>query len=411
MAAIPQMTPYGIYNIKYKASPKRAEATEQTLPATAYGKSYNPLSFLRAFQGLASEGILSQKDAYRKQIVDVMTSANSLSDVAEGFMDKDWPGLKFAGQAGIKGETMRGARPAEYDIMVTRLAQPHAYGSETVPSGSRDILEPGTYDLEITTQIGREKAIFDVRPKDTARFTLARIADAVNSFSQSVTAKITEENGLEQLQLVARENGKNGSFSLSSSSDWLDHLKIGLLQSGQDGEAIVDGKAYATKDNKLELDEGRLKVSFTQAGSGRIGVVPDQEGAILSLELLVKAYNNFNETMQSASNKTDKGGRLLGAATSLFEGSNGKELAAVGLHMNEDGRLSLDEGKAGQAAGEDIFKVRDILGKGAAFAFYNMANSVQRSPVSYYFAPSGGEAVSLNNTPDKWQGIFVDIAA
>ncbi len=414
MTVIPQMTPYGIYNITYRNSAKRAEVVESKAPVTGYGRAYDSLSFLRAFQGLAGESIALQKNEYRKQIVDVMTSAHTLSEVAEEFLSDDWPGLKLEGQDGIKGEVLKEAQQKEYQVEVRQLAESHTYQSRSLAAGERDILPPGTYDLEIMTKKGREKTVFDVRAKDTARYTMARIADSINTFSANVAAKVIKEDGFAYLEIKAKSSGGEGTFQLASSTgSWLEELGLSLRQSGMDGEVMVDGSVYKTNNNKLELDDGKLKLAFSKTGKGKVGIAPDKEGAIMSMGLLAQAYNNFSSMIKNASNSTDKGTRLLNAASGMFKGTNSEAFVAAGLSMDENGELAFSPEKAGKATNDNLLQVRELLAKGAAFAFYNIANSVQNSPISYYFSLSGpsGTLEKLENLPEKWQGIFVDIAA
>ena len=403
-----QMTPYGIYDLKYAKKIAEQGNIKKMAPAANAARVYETVatpSFLPS-KVLGLKLSMSQNE-YRKNIFVVMSAAKSLTDAAERLIDENWPKPKTETATDVVAATLaENAAIQEHSVEVMRLASMHNFQSRQLSVSEQGFAAKGTYSVLIEKNSEVQKAVFTLGSNDNARLVAYKVADAINSFTKVAYAETSEEKGKITLSVSAVESGKEGVFSLSDDvGDILRKLSVNLVQEGGDGFVRVDGLEHKLKNNHLAVDEGRVKMDFLSIGTVRVNIVADNNRSLYALKTLVNNYNNFKEKFEAADNTTKRAKEMFDTFDNLFSSQLKNNRLAVTL--DAEGFLNLHENKCMSLLREDPSLVNNVKDSGHALVpvLYNMANSIRQNPLSTYF-------VSLTTDTGiafKFNGIVVDM--
>lgn len=260
-----------------------------------------------------------------------------------------------------------------YQVEVTALAQSQQVRSSAFAASDEEV---GTGTLTITVGSG-DPVVITIGEDDK---TLAGIALAINDAEAGVTAGVVNDgNGNYYLTLASEETGTANTISLSiDDDDLVDNDAAGLsklyttpaaqtltqTQAAANAALSVNGIAVERSGNTIsDLIEG-LTITLKQDDVGNpfeLVVARDNSTITANVKDFVKQYNALNETLKSLSgynSATKKGGILQGDSLTRQmqgqvrafmhrqfgdSGQDIRRLSDLGLSVDKDGKLSLNE--------------------------------------------------------------------
>jgi flagellar hook-associated protein 2 len=274
-----------------------------------------------------------------------------------------------------------------YKIEVTQLASALKASSGAFTDSSTQI---GTGTLTIT--VGGQAMNLSI---DGSHGSLASIRDAINKASDNPGVSATIVNGTDGAHLVlsgTRTGAANG-FTVSSSGgdgglaafDYDPAAGSGnglsVINAASDALYTIDGLAANSAGNSVSTAIDGLTLNLSTLGISTVSVADDPSKATSALTNLVNTYNSFvgiyqNLTKYDATSKT--AGAMIGDATlnginstlsRIIGGSaNGATLSSIGISLQVDGTLKLDNDKLSAALGDGGKQVSDLFGGDNGFS-------------------------------------------
>jgi flagellar hook-associated protein 2 len=322
------------------------------------------------------------------------------------------------------------AAPGTYSLEVTQLAQAQKLVAAGQASTATAIgigtlsfefgtISGGTFNSSTGTYTGATYTGNGAGAKTvtigTANNTLTGIRDAINAAKIGVTASIVNDGSGSpyRLALSVADSGQANSLKISVSGDAaLSNLLAhdpsatqNLSETATARNAVIklDGVTITKTKNTISdaLDGVTLNLLKTNVGSPTTLSVVRDTGAIKgSVEGLVKAYNDINNTIRtlSAFNAGTKTGSVLQGDVTLIgvqsqiratlgqaltgTGGSYNNLAQIGVTFQKEGTLALDAAKftaALEAAPNDIAALFAATGKAtdAAIRFVSATDATK----------------------------------
>ena len=282
---------------------------------------------------------------------------------------------------GVTASSTAEAGTYSIEVLQTALAQ------RTASSNFADratVLNGGTaFKLNLSIG-GVSKGAIDVT---TA--TPAGMVSAINGAKLGVTAQlINTGNGFNVV--VTGETGAAQNFSLTSQISSTNNPVSGVsfetqLQTATNARFKVNGLEVTRSSNSVNnvIDGVTLELFTNTNGAARLDLNRDTAGIKSNVQGLVKAYNDFEETLKilgdRASEVEEFGGVLAGesllqsvrnqvramiTSTSTTPGTTIKAARDVGLSIDRLGKLTLDEAKLDKALQNNFVEVSTMFSAG-----------------------------------------------
>lgn len=282
---------------------------------------------------------------------------------------------------GVTASSTAEAGTYSIEVLQTALAQ------RTASSNFADratVLNGGTaFKLNLSIG-GVSKGAIDVT---TA--TPAGMVSAINGAKLGVTAQlINTGNGFNVV--VTGETGAAQNFSLTSQITGTNNPVSGVsfetqLQTATNARFKVNGLEVTRSSNSVNnvIDGVTLELFTNTNGAARLDLNRDTAGIKSNVQGLVKAYNDFEETLKilgdRASEVEEFGGALAGesllqsvrsqvramiTSTSTTPGTTIKAARDVGLSIDRLGKLTLDEAKLDKALQNNFVEVSTMFSAG-----------------------------------------------
>ena len=274
-----------------------------------------------------------------------------------------------------------GAVPGEYAVEVTQLAQAHRLAS-TGQASSSTAIGSSTGERTLTFDFGTVGGSFSGGKTVTVQTgaTLADVRDAINSANIGVSATIVNDGSSApyRLTLSSTQTGAANSMRIAVSgedygdtalSDLLTYDPAGTKQmsqtaAAQDALLKVNGIAVTKASNTVSdvVPGVTLTLKKTNTGSPTsLSVAYDTEAVTTAVKGFVDAYNKVDKSIKdissydAASKKAGTlyndsavrsiRGQMRGLVTSALSGSGLTRLNQIGIEMQTDGTLKLDNNK------------------------------------------------------------------
>ncbi len=274
-----------------------------------------------------------------------------------------------------------------YNVVVDHLASSLKASSGAFVDSNAPV---GTGTLSIT--VGGQVMNLEL---DASNNSLAQVRDAINKASDNPGVSATIVNGTDGAHLVlsgTRTGAANG-FSVSSSGGdgGLAALNydvnassgnaLSVINPAQDAAYSIDGLPGTSAGNTISGAIDGLTLNLVAAGSSTLAVSNDSSKASSALSNLVSTYNSFvgiyqNLTKYDATSGT--AGALIGDATlnginstlSRIVGgtANGTTLSSIGISLQVDGTLKLDNDKLTSTLSDGGKQVGNLFGGASGFA-------------------------------------------
>lgn len=357
----------------------------------------------------------------------------SLEDAASDLMSSStWSARTFSSSntSALTGTATSSAVATSFSVNVINLAQAQSTHSSAVSTGSA-IGMAGQLRITLGSWSGANFSAgsageVSVNIEDTD--TLSDIASKLNAADAGIVATVVTSGGFDQLVVQSTETGASNGFQiqafdelggllgddstalgkLSYASDGNALYGMAWSQDGQDASATIGGITVTSATNTIKDVMSGVTLQLSQTTTAPVTVVigTDTDSMKTKLQAFVDAYNTLTSNISTltAYNATTKvAGTLQGDSTAVGiqntlrrmfgaagpSGTSFTHLSDIGIEMQSDGTLSIDDTKLSNALTKPE-ELKTFLGdagsstttSGLARRFYDFAfgaNSVSGS--------------------------------
>ncbi|NYS59737.1 flagellar filament capping protein FliD [Vreelandella salicampi] len=345
--------------------------------------------------GLNLNGLLDQlEDAERGKLVPItrqqeqqnakisaygkiQTSLDGFKDAVDALND---PKLYQSLSANVRGDEISAttdaeALPGSYRVEVSQLATSGTLASSQVTDASAPLTLNGATQIELTFN-GKDSVAIEI----AADSSLEEIRDAINAKKDAgVSASVIFDGTGHRLALSSSETGDNASiqsFKFYAGDDRSTEITVndspegaltsGTAMSGQDAKLTVNGIPITSDTNQVEgaiqgvtLNLSELNIGVEETASSTVTIERDTLKIREAVGDFVKAFNDMKETIGTLTKYSDErenAGELLGDSTvrtiegrlrsALTNGVAGGEFSTLnqlGITLQRDGTLEIDD--------------------------------------------------------------------
>ncbi len=287
------------------------------------------------------------------QVKDAFAAMNDASEYAAIKVDNSNTAA-FSVSASASAES--GARTIKVDSLVAPQRSLMGGFSDTTTAISAS-------DFTITLSTGGTDTAVAIT---AATSSPADIVDAINDSAAGVTAKLvnTGDSANPYKILLTGQNGSAKAFTMST--DLGAGLSMTAVTEASDAKVTVDGISYTRTNNKITDIVPGLTITLNAKTSATetVNISRDSSGLKDKVKTLVTAYNDavsmFNVVTDPGSEVETYGATLVGdstvrtirtqlrnifSGTSNTPGNNLKQMWQMGITVNKDGQMELDETK------------------------------------------------------------------
>ena len=284
-----------------------------------------------------------------------------------------------------------------YDIGVNHLASTQVNTGKFLPNDEVVALAPDTYSFDIGIDDLNYEFQFSIKPTDTNRDVQSRLARLITNANIGMTARvISGEDNTSYLRMESNSTGlKDGRPYIYRISDHrtsktsgaveyfgLDHVSVKPVNASY----TVNGEERSSTSNKFSLahtyDIELTGVSSEEGETASIGLKTDVESLTENIHTLVKGFNSFLNAVAEYSDNQPKSARLFNEMSSVAR-VYARDLTSVGLNLNMDGTLEVDDEAFRQTAMSDNAKDAFSPMKSFTNSVLRKSNQVALDPMHY----------------------------
>lgn len=276
------------------------------------------------------------------------------------------------------------AQLGTYAIAVSQLARGQSNASAAFASPTANV---GSGTLTLKSADGAT-VLATINVGDTGTGTLTEIRDEINAANIGVRASLVNDGGQTRLVLNSKQTGAANGFQIQVDAG-LSALAFTQNQAAQDAQFKVNGLALTSASNTVTgVIEGVTLVlaKAPPAGSppgttvdAEVTVAQDADAVKKSVNDFVKAYNDVEKLIaeltkydpntktaavlngESVLRQVQNSVRSIVRATMTAAPGDYTRLSEVGLEIQRDGTLKLNEVKFGEALAADTAKVTRLF--------------------------------------------------
>lgn len=329
-----------------------------------------------------------------------------------------------------------GAQAGTYTVATTQLAQAQSLATAgqaslntQLSSGSGTSTVTFTFGTQsgstFTPNLAQSSGSITV---NSSNDTLAGLRDAINGANLGVTASIINDGSSTPYRLVLTSNttGANESMQISVQGDaGISSLltysagTAGTMTqtvAAQNANLTVNGLALTSSTNTVATALSGMTLNLQQTGTSTVTVANNSTAIQSDIGNFVSAYNTLQSTISSltAYNPGGTNGPLIGDATTMQienqlqhvvanalpgTGTGYSSLTAVGIALNNDGTLSVNNSTLSQALQSNPNQFAALFGT---------AGSATNSNVTYLIGGTNTQpgSYAVNITQAATQGAF-----
>lgn len=343
------------------------------------------LEQLRKADEAPLERLKTEQAALKEQVAafDELTSGllNAKGHALNLTLDSTYLGrsVSVTDETVLSASVSTGATVASRQITVGRLAQTSSWEGSGMASKDAVVNSSGASQT-LTYKVGSKDAVSLTVADGT---TLQGLADLINNDPKNagVTARVINEgSGATPYKLILQANatGESGRITVESQlSGYSLTEKTGAASSSLNAEITVDGITYQREKNSgiNDIISG-VTLNLNKAGSVSLSVNSDNTSLKDAIKGMVEEINKV------ATSSREKAGYSDGSANVLQSNSSARRLAGelvellstqiktggsvssmydIGLKVNRDGTLSLDETALDNALSQNYEDVKKFL--------------------------------------------------
>ena len=262
----------------------------------------------------------------------------------------------------IGSDTTAKASP-EFDLEVRELATPQENLGYFLPDLAAT-LSPATYSFDIAINDMNYEFQFNINEGDTNRQITERLSRLINNADIGITADVAESDSRYALRLTSDATGIPGGKAYhfrvsddhtSKTSGVVDYLGLNYV-SHPAGNAsfLLNGEERTASSNHFtigKLFDVQLKAVSPENKPVHVGLKTDTESITDNIIQLVGSYNEFIRTASSYLETQSRSKQLVREFSSIAS-RYGSSLENMGMHLQDDGILSVNDEVLRQTAAE-----------------------------------------------------------
>ncbi|MES1948622.1 flagellar hook-associated 2 domain-containing protein [Salinisphaera sp. C84B14] len=288
------------------------------------------------------------------------------------------------------------ADPGSYSIEVEQLARSQSLVSAGQASVDDKIGSGGTITLSLGDASGNVSETVDIDLAG-ADSSLSGIRDAINGADIGINASIVNDGSgtpyrlvlssnttgtASQISVSVAESNGDGSTPLGDLLNYDSTAGSGAMSqtvAARDAKLSVNGIAIVSQTNRVEeaIEGVTLTLSKTTSEPQSLTATRDTDSVKAALEKFVKAYNSVNtlsDKLTAFDSEKEISGVLLGDSTARtaetrvrgalntpISGGAFSSLAEIGISLQRDGTMKIDDEKLDKALANNLADVGQLL--------------------------------------------------
>ena len=288
------------------------------------------------------------------------------------------------------------ADPGSYSIEVQQLARSQSLVSAGQAGVDDKIGSGGKITLSLGDGAGNVSETVDIDLAD-ADSSLSGIRDAINAADIGVNASIVNDGSgtpyrlvlssnttgtASQISVSVAENNGDGSTPLGDLLNYDSTAGSGAMSqtvAARDAKLSVNGIEIVSQTNRVEeaIEGVTLTLSKTTSEPQSLTATRDTDSVKAALDRFVKAYNSVNtlsDKLTAFDSEKEISGVLLGDSTArtaetrvrgalntAISGGAFSSLAEIGVSLQRDGTMKIDDEKLDKALANNLADVGQLL--------------------------------------------------
>jgi flagellar hook-associated protein 2 len=317
----------------------------------------------------------------------------------------------------VTASAASGASVGNHTVVVGSLAATASWASSTVASATTP-LAAGSFT--ITAASGNPTTI----STGTGTSTLTDVANTINGDNLGVTANvITDANGA-RLAIVSNTSGSAANFTVAAGTGG---LGFSQAVNGANASVTVDGITLSSASNTVTGALPGVTLNLLNAAPGTnvgLAIAPDTSQASTAINQFVTDYNkaigdvNAQFIFNGSSEGVLAGDSVVRSLQSTLQGALGytytpssgttsvSSLTSLGISVNKDGTLSVDNGALSSVLQNNFSDVQNFFQGPSLNGF---ANSLDQQLTSFTSPADGAFTVDLQSISTDYSGLQTDI--
>ncbi|MCI8342174.1 MAG: flagellar filament capping protein FliD [Firmicutes bacterium] len=355
------------YYIRYQQSvnnTRLANALSKNPKVSSYLQSVNGAS---GTNGVSSKPYADSKDflkTYNSNMTGLMSSANALrtgnknsviNEISASSSNTDVASVKT-------NYTLRDT--ADYALNVSQTAAAQVNSSEFV-SGSA--LAESDMNFSIESSAGKIDVSVVASKENGGQKTnyqmFKEAAESINSQKSGLLAEVDVKDGNVSLKISSAETGSKNTFAINGDEGSASGLKNVSQESRDAVYSITKNgttKEYTSSSNDINIEYGRMTATLKKAGETTISTGMDNDKVVSAMKDLV---SNYNKTLDFLNKNADRGTGVVNQIRNMATAPTAeKSMELIGVSVNKDGTLKIDEAKLAESLKKDPSLTRDIIG-------------------------------------------------
>ncbi len=295
------------------------------------------------------------------------------------------------------GSSVMGDDVPSYEIEVNNLASTQVNTGKYLPCDEIASLPPDTYSFDVGIDDLNYEFQFSIKPTDTNRDIQDRLARLITNANIGMSAHVIPgEDDTAYLRMESNSTGlKDGRPLIYRISDHRTSKTAGAVEyfgldhvSTQPANAsyLINGEGRSSTSNRFTLahayDIQLTGVSSEEGETASIGLKTDVESLTENVNTLVNGFNSFLTAVAEYSDNQPKSNRLFNEMSSVAR-VFARDLTSVGLNLNLDGTLEVDNDALRQSAMGDNAKEAFSPMKSFTNSVLRKTNQVSLDPMNY----------------------------
>ena len=294
----------------------------------------------------------------------------------------------------IGSEASSAASP-EFDLEVRALATPQENLGYFLPDLATT-LAPDTYSFDVAINDMNYEFQFNINEGDTNRQIMERLSRLINNADIGIRAEVVESDSRYALRLTSDAtgipNGRPYHFRVSDdhtskTSGVVDYMGLNYISHSADNASfLINGEERSSSSNHFtvgKLFDVQIKAVSPEDKPVHIGLKTDTESITDNINQLIGSYNNFIRAASSYLNTQSRSRQLIREFSSIAS-LYGNSLESMGMHLEDDGMLSINDERLRQtaaASGNDL-SAFNVL-KDFSSSLLRKSDQVSLNPMNY----------------------------
>ena len=295
------------------------------------------------------------------------------------------------------GSIREGEELPTYDIEVNCLATPQINTGKYLADDEPVALAPDTYSFDIGIDGLNYEFQFSIKPNDTHRDVQERLARLITNANIGMKAQVVSvEDNTSYLKMESNSTGLKGDNTYvyrisdhrtSKTSGTVEYFGLDHVATmPANASYSVNGDERTSTSNRVTLDrtyEVELTgVSSEEGETASIGLKTDVESLTENINTLVRGFNSFLKAVAEYTDNQPKSNQLFNEMSGVAR-VFAHDLTSVGLNLNLDGTLEVDDETLRQSAMSDDATEAFSPLKSFTNAVLRKTNQVQLNPMNY----------------------------